>query len=346
VVSGMAYQPTGRHLNHLLQLLAENATVVVPGPRIAEEIGVSGARVWQYVERLRALGVDIKGRPSSGYHLERLPDLLLPGLLRPELGGLTFGHRVVHYFKTVSTNTDALQLAVSGAPHGTLVVAEQQTGGRGRFGRTWHSEYAKGIYASLILRPALPPSAAPIMTLMAGVAVHELLREITRLPFDIRWPNDVLTGGKKVCGILTELSADLDRIHAVVVGIGINVNHSSMPEELRGIATSLSLETHRAWPRIQLLSALMRELESLYDQFMSQGNRVVLERWAAASSFARGRRVRVTENTTQRSGTTTGLDSNGALRVQFDDGEERPLVSGEVMELKPEELAAGRGSVE
>lgn len=340
------YQPTGRHLDHLLQLLVENATVVVSGPRIAEEIGVSATRVWQYVERLRSLGVDIKGRPSSGYHLERLPDLLLPGLLRAELGGLTFGHRVVHYFKTVSTNTDALRMAAAGAAHGTLVVAEQQTGGRGRFGRAWHSEYAAGIYASLILRPALPPSSAPIMTLMAGVAVHQVLSDLTQLPFDIRWPNDVLTGGRKICGILTELSADLDRIHAVVVGIGINVNHASMPKPLEEIATSLQIETHRTWPRLQLVSALMRELENLYDSFMSKGNRVVLERWAAASSYAKGRRVRVRDNSVERYGTTTGLDANGALRVRFDDGVEQPLVSGEVFELKPEESDLSPGKAQ
>src|SRR5215472_6938210 len=204
---------TDRHLDKLIHLLVQNATVVVPGPKIAAEIGVSRSTVWDWIERLRELGVEIKGLPATGYRLARLPDLLLPSLLRSELGECEIGHKIVHYFRIDSTNTVALRMASSGAHHGTVVLAEEQTAGRGRFGRTWYSEKSSGIYASVILRPELSPAAAPALTLVAGLAAHHAVAQVTGLAVDIRWPNDLLVGGKKVCGTPTEMSAELDRLH-------------------------------------------------------------------------------------------------------------------------------------
>jgi BirA family biotin operon repressor/biotin-[acetyl-CoA-carboxylase] ligase len=166
------------------------------------------------------------------------------------------------------------------------------------------------------------------------VAAQQAVISSTGLAVDIRWPNDLLVNGKKVCGILTEMSAELDRLHAVVLGIGINVNHGQMPAELRTIASSLRLETNRAISRVQVLVALLRELERHYGLLLQEGSTAITERWAAASSFARGKRVRVVTAAGDMLATTAGLDPSGALRLRRDDGREESLVAGEVVEVK------------
>ncbi len=330
----MAARTTDRKIDKLIYLLVKNATVVVPGPKIASEIGVTRSTVWMWIEKLRSLGVEIKGHPSSGYQLQKLPDILAPSLIRRELGENEIGHRIIHYFRTDSTNSVALGLSVNGAPHGTVVLAEEQTAGRGRFGRSWYSEKSTGIYASIILRPPLSPAAAPILTLMAGVAAHHAVSTSTGLAVDIRWPNDLLVNGKKVCGILTEMSAELDRLHAVVLGIGINVNHREMPAELKGIATSLRIEGRKHYSRAHILVTLLKQLERRYRLLLDQGSAAIAKDWAAASTYAQGKRIRVLSNSGEFQATTSGLEPSGALRVRRDDGREESLVSGEIVEVK------------
>jgi BirA family transcriptional regulator, biotin operon repressor / biotin---[acetyl-CoA-carboxylase] ligase len=330
----MASLSTDRRIDKLIHLLVRNATVVVPGPKIASEIGVSRSTVWKWVEKLRALGMEIKGHPASGYQLSKLPDILAPSLIRPELGENEIGHRMVHYFRADSTNAIAGRMAAEGAPHGTVVVAEEQTAGRGRFGRAWFSEKSSGIYASVVLRPPLAPASAPALTLMAGLAVHRALSASSGLRFDIRWPNDLLVGGKKVCGILTEMSAELDRLHSVVLGIGINVNHSRMPEELSAIATSLRIEAGKPLSRAHLLVEVLKELEQQYHLLIAEGPAPIARAWAGASSFAEGRRVRVVANGGDYTATTAGLEPTGALRLRREGGELISVVSGEVVEIK------------
>jgi BirA family biotin operon repressor/biotin-[acetyl-CoA-carboxylase] ligase len=330
----MAAEATDRKIDKLISLLAKNATVVVPGPKIAAEIGVTRSTVWIWIEKLRSVGVDIKGHLSSGYQLQKLPDILAPSLIRAELGDNKIGNKIVHYFRVDSTNEAALKLAAAGAPHGSVVLAEEQTAGRGRFGRSWYSEKSSGIYVSVILRPPLAPATAPILTLMAGVAAQQAVSTATGLSVDIRWPNDLLVDGKKVCGILMEMTADLDRLHAVVLGIGINVNHSAMPAELKEIATSLRIETGRSHSRAHIAAALLKELERKYHLLLDEGGAAIARRWTAASSFAEGKRVRVLSNSGGYLATTLGLEPTGALRVRRDDRREELLVSGEIREVK------------
>jgi len=325
---------TDRKIDKLIHLLVKNATVVVPGPKIATEIGVTRSTVWMYIEKLRALGVEIKGHHATGYQLRKLPDILAPSLIRPELGDNTIGHRIVHYFRTDSTNSVALHLAAKGVAHGTVVLAEEQTAGRGRFGRSWYSEKSSGIYASVVLRPPLAPSAAPVLTLMAGVAAHEALEAVTGLAVDIRWPNDLLVSGKKVSGILTEMSAELDRLHAVVLGIGININHREMPADLKSIATSLRIAGGKIYSRANILVMLLKELERHYRVLLEEGSAAIVARWAAASSYATGKRVRVITHSGEFLGTTAGVEPSGALRVRREDDREESLVAGEIAEVK------------
>ncbi len=326
-------QPTDRRIDRMIHLFAENATVVIPGPKIASEIGVTRGNVWIWIEKLRAHGVEIEGH-HGGYQLCRLPDVLTPGLVTAALGECEMGKNIVHYFTAGSTNTVALRLAADGALHGTVVVAEEQSAGRGRMGRAWYSERSSGIYASIILRPPLAPSAAPILTLMAGLALRQAVEEETRLAPDIRWPNDLLLAGKKAGGILTEMNAELDRVHAVVIGIGLNVNHRNMPPEIRPIATSLRLEGGKLYSRVQLLACLLRQLQRFYRILLEDGSAAVAREWEGKSSFARGKRVRVRTETGDSVAQTDGLEPGGALRLRFADGRTQSLVSGEVIEIK------------
>jgi BirA family biotin operon repressor/biotin-[acetyl-CoA-carboxylase] ligase len=287
-----------------------------------------------WIQKLRVLGVEIKGHPATGYQLTRLPDILAPSLIRFELGEIEVGRRIVHYFRTDSTNSDALALAADGAPHGTVVLAEEQTSGRGRLGRSWYSERSTGIYCSVILRPPLAPAAAPSLSLMAGLAAQVAVSSSTGLRVDIRWPNDLLINAKKVCGILTEMSAEVDRLHAVVIGLGINVNHTEMPAELSTIATSLCIEGGRPYSRIHLLALLLKELDRHYRLLLERGSAEIAERWAAVSTYARGKRIRIRTTSGEYEAITAGLDPTGALRIRRDDGAEESLISAEVVEVK------------
>jgi BirA family biotin operon repressor/biotin-[acetyl-CoA-carboxylase] ligase len=325
---------TERNIDKMIHLLVKNATVVVPGPKIASQIGVTRSAVGLWVKALRELGVAIKGHRGTGYQLLKIPDILVPSLIHAELGESEIGRSIIHHFRTDSTNTAALNLAQQGAEHGTVVVAEEQTAGRGRLGRTWYSEKSSGIYVSIILRPPFSPTAAPILTLMAGVATQRALSATTGLSVDIRWPNDLLVNGKKVAGLLTEMNAELGRLHAVVLGIGINVNHSEMPGALKAVATSLRIESQRSWSRVQIFITLLKELERHYHLLLGKGSAAIAERWATASTYANGKRIRIVTGEAESLATTVGLDPSGALRVRYDDGHEEALVAGEVAEVK------------
>jgi len=325
---------TERKIDKMIHLLVKNAMVVVPGPKIASQIGVTRSAVSLWVKTLRELGVEIKGHRGTGYQLMKIPDILLPSLVEEELGKSEIGQTIIHHFRTDSTNSVALNLAQKGAKHGTVVVAEEQTAGRGRLGRKWYSEKSSGIYMSVILRPPFSPTAAPILTLMAGVATQQTLSAATGLSVDIRWPNDLLVNGKKVAGILTEMNAELGWLHSVVLGIGINVNHSAMPAELKPTATSLRIESQRPWSRVQIFVALLKELERYYHLLLEKGSAAIAERWAAASTYAVGKRIRIVTAEAESLATTLGLDPKGALRVQYDDCREGVLVAGEVAEVK------------
>ena len=323
---------TDRRIDRLLALLADNPMIVISGPRIAKEIGVTRHTVWRWVEKLRALGVRVKGHAGTGYRIEQAPDVLTPQLLKPRLEGTAFAKRIHHFFKVDSTNLVALRLGHDGEPHGALVIAEEQLAGRGQAGRAWHSEKSSGIYVTVLLRPEISPMHAPLITLMTGVAVHAAIAEQSGLKADIRWPNDVLLGGKKVCGILTEMHAEPGRVHFVVVGIGLNVNNESLPKELAAVATSLRIEAGRAVSRIELLAKLLRHLERDYNRFVREGAGPLLRRFAEVSSYAEGRRVHIANGRESFTGTTAGLEANGMLRVQRDDGPIEAVISGRVTE--------------
>jgi BirA family biotin operon repressor/biotin-[acetyl-CoA-carboxylase] ligase len=323
---------TDRKVDSLLALLADNPMIVISGAKIARQIGVSRSTVWRWIETLRSLGVKVQGHPRSGYTIEKVPDVLAPDLLRRQLRGSVFGKRIYHFFKIESTNDVALRLGQEGEPHGAVVVAEEQTAGRGRSRREWHSEKTSGVYMTVLLRPPISPQQAQLITLVAGLAVRDAVAETTGLSPDLRWPNDLLIGRKKFCGILTEMHAEPDRIHFVVVGMGIDVNHARLPDALAPIATSLRIETGRVQSRIELVARLLRSLETYYNRFLAEGAHPILDRFAAVSSYATGKRVRIATAGETYEGTTAGLEPSGLLRVTRDDGSTVAVVSGDLTE--------------
>jgi len=325
---------TDKHLDALLTLLADNPMLVISGEKIAKEVGVTRSSVWRWITRLRELGVRVKGHPKSGYHIESIPDILIPNLLRRGLAGTPYAKRIVHFFKVDSTNRVAMELGQQSEPHGTLVVAEEQSAGRGRTGRAWYSEKSSGVYMSILLRPQLTPMQAAALTLAAGLAVRDTVAAMTGMEPDVRWPNDVLLNGKKVCGILTEMYAEPDRIRFIVVGVGVNVNHAKMPAELAAIATSLRIVTGKVYSRLDLATRLLGQFDTYYNQLLTQGAAPIVARFTAVSSFAQGRRVHVTTGSESFNGTTAGLDPSGLLRVKRDDGRVETLLAADISEAQ------------
>lgn len=323
---------TDRRIDALLALLADNAMIVISGTKIAREIGVTRGTVWNWIQKLRALGVRVKGHAGNGYQIEKVPDILVPKILHRRLQPGPLGKRIYHFFKIDSTNSVAMALGERGEPHGTVVIAEEQTAGRGRAGHTWHSEKTNGIYMTVLLRPPIPPQQAPLITLVAGLAVREAILEQTGLAPDLRWPNDLLFGRKKFCGILTEMNAEQDQIHFVAVGIGINVNHERVPEGLSKIATSLRIETKQAQSRVEIVARLLRHLDSYYNRFLSEGPEAIVARFSEVSSYAQGKRVRIEAPSETYTGMTEGLEPGGLLRVRRDDGRVLPVIAGTLSE--------------
>jgi len=310
----------------------ENATVVISGTKIAQEISSSRSEVWRLIQQLRGMGVDVAGHPATGYRLRSVPDLLLPEILRPLLRGTIFKSDLRHFYKIASTNTAAMAAAADGAPEGSVFLAEEQTAGRGRGANSWRSPRSTGIYCSVILRPVLPPSDVLSFSLAAGLAVQTAIQQIdSRVQIDLKWPNDVLINNKKVCGILTEMNAEATRVRYIVVGIGINVNQASFPRELS--ATSLQLATGSEWSRVELVGALLKSLDREYRQLKGEegAKEAILLRFAENSSWVLGRRVRIEENGSAFEGTTEGLDARGFLQVRTSYGLQMVL-SGTVRE--------------
>jgi BirA family transcriptional regulator, biotin operon repressor / biotin---[acetyl-CoA-carboxylase] ligase len=325
---------TDKRLAALLTLLSDNATIVISGERIARETGMSRSTVWRWVERLRRLGVKVKGHPHAGYFLEHVPDILTPDALRLRLKGSLFGKRIYHFFRTDSTNRVALELGHANEPEGAVVLAEEQTAGRGRAGRAWHSERATGIYVTLLLRPPLAPVQAPLLTMMAGLSAHTAVQSVAGVTVDLKWPNDLLIRGKKAGGILTEMHAEPGQVRFVIVGIGLNVNQETFPEGLASVATSLRVETGKPHSRLELLVLLLREFENDYNRFLREGVTSVVERFDAVSSYAKGKRVRVTNGADSYTGVTVGLGPEGLLQVCRDDGRVVTVLTGDVTEAR------------
>jgi len=299
------------------------------GAAIAQRMGVSRAAVWKRVERLRERGYGIEASAGRGYRLVRSSDRLLPEEIARHYQPRILRGALVHRETIDSTNRLAAELARAGAEEGTVVLAEQQTAGRGRLGRTWVSPARLNLYASVVLRPAMPPLEVPRLTLVAGIAVADAIARTVPLPVEIKWPNDVLLAGRKVAGVLTELEAETERVRFVIVGIGVNLNaaRSDFPPELQSKATSLALASGAPVDRAAFAARLLSALDAHYATFLRGGFAALRQRYEELHCLT-GRRVTI-DGKPPLTGVVRGVDDGGALLVESGGTIER-VISGEV----------------
>jgi BirA family biotin operon repressor/biotin-[acetyl-CoA-carboxylase] ligase len=317
--------------NTLLSLLYTNKEYFISGQALADGLGVTRAAVWKAIEVLRADGYSIESTKAKGYRLVSVPDLLTEREVPLGLMTERLGRNIVYFNSTDSTNTQAARLAHDGAPEGTLVIAETQTAGRGRLGRKWESPPGVNLYFTLILRPNIPPADAPMITLAAAVALIKATRSLYNLPAAIKWPNDMLIDFKKCAGILTEMSAEPERVRHVILGIGVDVNmeRESFPEEIRDISTSIRLEKGMRANRAELLRQFLMEMESIYAYICSNQKNKVLDEWRGLSCTL-GRRVTVKGLWGECSGIARDIDGSGSLLIEKDGGEVVTVMSGDL----------------
>jgi BirA family biotin operon repressor/biotin-[acetyl-CoA-carboxylase] ligase len=322
----------------VLEALRRAEGRVCSGEKLSADQGVSRAQIWKHVQALRDQGYAIEAAAGDGYRLAGLPDRLYPEEIAHGLETRWLARDLRWLDAVDSTNRVALELARAGAEHGTTVVAEGQTAGRGRLGRAFFSPPYLNLYSSSVLRPVLATAQAPAWILAAAVAVADAVAEETgdSDAVEIKWPNDVLLGGLKTSGILVELGAEATRVAFLVLGIGVNLNvdRASFPEEFRALATSLTSHTGRRIDRAAFARRLYRSLEATLDACARGGFAALRPRFEARFRMP-GRRIRVQElDGTQIPGVALGIDADGALRVRRDDGEELRVVAGDVTLVK------------
>ena len=301
----------------------------VSGEELSDSLGVSRTAVWKNINTLRNSGYEIESVTNRGYRLVSLPDILSEEEISANLN-TKFLAKSIYYSRSIdSTNEEAKRQALRGAPNGSLFIAEQQSGGKGRLGRVWASPEGTGLWFSILLRPDSIPKQITSLTLLAGLAVCNSIRTCTSCPAMIKWPNDVVIGSKKVCGILTEMAAEVDRVDYVVIGIGININHTSFPEELQTKATSLQLETGHSVRRIELLQETLRQFERLLENQKMNSSDTLLSQYRQLC-VSLNRRVGFTRNKQMLTGTAVDISPEGELIVRCDDGTLTQIYSGEV----------------
>ncbi|WP_027365681.1 biotin--[acetyl-CoA-carboxylase] ligase [Desulfotruncus alcoholivorax] len=314
----------------ILNILKRNQDWV-SGETLCRGLGVSRTAVWKHISGLREDGYQIEAKANLGYRLIASPDVPFPAEVMSGLSATVFGHNLVHLEEVASTNAEAKKLAREGCPEGTVIIAETQNGGKGRLGRAWFSPRAGGLWFSIVLRPPVNLIDTPQVTMVAAVSVATAIREHTGVPAGIKWPNDILVDGKKICGILVELNAEMDRVDFMVAGIGLNVNigKGEFPPELADIATSLSMESGRHIYRVPLLRSLLQQFETWYYRWLNEGFAVVLDKWRHMCVTLD---CPVTVHTVKEtySGYAFDVDDTGALLVRTRDGSVQRLVAGEV----------------
>jgi BirA family biotin operon repressor/biotin-[acetyl-CoA-carboxylase] ligase len=314
----------------ILTSLRESGSV--SGADLSRKLGVSRAAIWARIEELRALGYDIEASPHFGYRLRSVPDVLHADDLMARLGAKRIIGRDIRVFQeTTSTNDMADRMARDGVKEGMVIFAESQTKGRGRLGRKWISPSGKGLWFSVLLRPDMRPQAATQLTVVAATALSRAIRSHTNLKPEIKWPNDLLIRGRKVAGVLTELSAELDRVKYIVLGVGVDVNLGAdeFPSDLKSIATSLRIETGQPVNRAELAVAILRELDRDYARINEGQFESLADEWQE-QCITVGREVTICMGERSIRGHAESLDADGALLVRTQHGRLERIIGGDV----------------
>jgi BirA family biotin operon repressor/biotin-[acetyl-CoA-carboxylase] ligase len=309
--------------------LNQNKQDFISGQYLSDRLGISRTAVWKYINSLKKQGYEIEAVPNKGYRLVTSPDVLIPEEVYPLLKTSVLGRKIIHSEKLASTSTLAKEIAPQ-QQEGTLVIAEEQTGGRGRLGRKWYSPRGGGIWASLILKPRIRPEKAYQLTQVAAVAVVKAIKETTGILAGIKWPNDIIINGKKVCGILTEMNAEADAVNHIILSIGLNVKpgEGDMPLDLKDKMTFLDVERGFGVSRKGLLAVLLGELEKAYHAFLDKGFETVAADCRRFSVLL-GREVRVEQMDRIFQGRAVEITGDGALLVETAE-EKMEVISGDV----------------
>lgn len=318
--------------DEILNLFRTCPDPYISGQKISHLLNISRAAVWKQVKVLRESGFEIEAKHSLGYRLLAAPDLLLAVDIENGLNSRLIGQTVVAFTDTDSTNVQARQLAEAGAIEGTVVVADRQSAGRGRLGRRWESPSGVNLYCSILLHPQIPVQQAPQLTFLSAVAVAETLEKVCHLSVEVKWPNDILVNGAKISGLLNEMNAETDQIHFVILGVGVNLNmlEEQFPEAINYPATSVLLETGKPVDRLMFLRTFLRCLDQYYAEFLEEGFAPIRQRWESYCDMI-NRQVRVDQGSRSLSGTVIGLDPEGALRLQLDNGKVERILAGDVI---------------
>lgn len=315
----------------LLHMLLNAEGEFVSGEEISRNLSISRTAVWKHVNKLRDMGYEFEAVSRKGYRLITKPDSIDATALQLALETTVFGRKAIILNSTLSTQGDVQHMAEQGQGEGAVVLAEEQTGGRGRFGRKWFSPPGRGIWMSVLMRPELALQNTPQLTLLTGVAVCRAIRSYTGADAGIKWPNDLLIDGRKVCGILLESTVEDHELRYCIAGIGVDVNFDpkDYPEDLITIATSLKMETGQNIDRTKLAAAILSELERLYFLYQKEGFGVISSLWEALS-VSMNREIKVANPQGIIEGTAIGLDPSGALILEKKNGERVSVYSGEV----------------
>lgn len=313
----------------ILRMLREQSEYV-SGQQLCETLGVSRTAVWKVINQLKEEGYQIEAVRNKGYHITGYPDRLSPDEVQSLTETKWAGAKVIYYEETDSTNIRAKALAEEGAEHGTLVIAERQNAGKGRRGRGWISPKGENIYMSILLRPEFEPVKAPMLTLVMAYSVAQALREKEEINAKIKWPNDVVLHKKKICGILTEMSAEIDYINHVVIGVGINTNMEQMEAEIAEKATSLKIEEGRTVMRAGLIAQVMKYFEENYEKFLKDGDLSGIKDAYNGMLVNQDKDVRVLEPGNEYDAHAIGINETGELLVKKEDGSIEKIFAGEV----------------
>jgi len=320
----------------ILTALRASTEEAVSGAELSQKLGVSRAAIWARIEDLRKLGYDIEASPHAGYRLRGAQDVLHAEDLLARRGLVDVIGRDIRVFQqTTSTNDVVEKLARDGVKEGVVVFAEDQTSGRGSMGRKWVSPAGKGLWFSVLLRPQLRPQQATRLTIAAATAIRRGIATITGLAPDIKWPNDVLLDGKKVAGVLTEMKAEVDRVHHVIIGVGININfvQNDFPSELRELATSLRIQLGQSVDRAEVALAVLRELDRDYGRVTQKPFTDIAGEWADHCTSV-GKQVCIKTGEREICGRAESLDDDGALMLRTEHGHLERIIGGDVTVLK------------
>lgn len=318
--------------NELLKRLFEANGSPISGQEFADEFGLSRTAIWKYIKEFEEEGYGITSIRKKGYVLTHSPDRVNAANIQKHLKTKIYGQNITYYETCSTTQTIAHDDAQNGAPDGTLIIAEEQIAGKGRLARPWSSAARKGIWMSLIIRPSLMPQQAPQMTLVAAVAIVRAIEEVVKIEATIKWPNDIMIKGKKITGILTELQSDPDRVKAIIIGIGMNINHDmdDFPEEIQSIATSLKLESGETIDRSRLIAEILSFLELYTHMYEKHGFGPIKLLWEGYSNTA-GKRIKAVMLNETIEGVALGISEDGLLEVKQDDGTIRGIYSADII---------------